>query len=438
MSDEKADDGKDGEKAEGKKGSRLKTLLGTMAGLFSGAFMMYVSPLIDKVVKPAKPVANFGIDRNGLTVTFYNQSSGGSEGWLDFGDGTPLEPVSPKQATISHTYANPESYFAKLTWRNLIGDESERTVKIDLDAPRADPPAILSLEATPIAPGAFAPATFRVVCKTRNAKLCVWDLGDDRTLEFNTESPEEQDRLVTFPKAGGYMVKVAAVNGDQGVEKSTIVYVDEPPPGSVAAVVTVTDQATRVEKVETPVSVTASYPPHSQDDLYRFDRQVPARQGFQITDARLEVVNDRGSRNLDLKVDPDRKSAHLTGELVRETGLLNRNAPPPALLARVVLTQQRQTEVARAAVPVTGTLNCPGAVLLTLPPLPSTWTDPRRQLHLELREGDRVAWPEGQLPRGAPVTLHNRTLVLTATPLGSQVRVELADAPPAPAAPSTE
>ena len=37
--------------------------------------------------------------------------------------------------------------------------------------------------------------------------------GDDRPLEVETESPQHQERLVTFDKPGGYMIKVAAVRG---------------------------------------------------------------------------------------------------------------------------------------------------------------------------------------------------------------------------------
>src|SRR5262249_32171243 len=203
---------------------------------------------------------------------------------------------------------NPDSYMAKLIWRNLIGDENDRAVKIDLDKPKSEPPTIVALEATPVCAGALAPATFRVVGKTKNAKLCVWDCGDDRRLEFSTAAPDNQDRLVTFKKAGGYMVKLAAVNGDQGVEKSTIVYVDEPPPGSVAAILTVQDQGTRVDKIETPLAITANVPPYHKDDVYRFDRQAPAKQGYQVIDARMEAVTDRGVRNLDLKIAPDRQS----------------------------------------------------------------------------------------------------------------------------------
>ena len=246
----------------------LKTLAGTGAGLLSGALVMYLSPLLDKVIKPARPVANFAVDHEGTTVTFYNRSAGGGEGWWDFGDGSPLEPVSSHQQTITHTYANPGSYVAKLTLRNLIGDESERTVNLQLDSVHSDPPQIVSLEATSITPSAYAPATFHVVSKTKNARLCIWDFGDDRPLQISNENPDSQDQLVTFRKPGGYMVKVAAVNGEQAREKNTVVFVDEPPPGAVTATLNVTDQATRVEQEESSIPVTVAFPPNSSDSVY--------------------------------------------------------------------------------------------------------------------------------------------------------------------------
>lgn len=426
-------DDKAAELPKSKLATWLKTTFGTVAGLLSGAVVMYLSPLLDKVIKPAKPIANFAFDKSGLSVTFYNHSSASGEGWFDFGDGSPLEPISPKQTTLTHTYTKPDSYFAKLTWRNLLGDENERSVKIDLDGPKSDPPTILSLEAIPVTPGAFAPATFRLVSRTKNAKLCVWDGGDDRDLEFSTETPDNQDRLITFPKSGGYVVKLAAVNGEQAVEKSAIVYVDDPPPCSVAAVVSVIDQGTRVETDNTPIPVTASFPPHTKDDVYRFERLVPARQYFEIKDARLETVNDQGVRNLEVKIAPDRQSVRVTGELVKASGFFNRNTPPPSLMVKVLLTQERRVTESRPALPVTGAINVPGSLLLALPSFPANWIDPQRQLKLELRDGDRVVWQQVQLPRNAPVTAQNHACTLTATPLGSsQIRIDLVDNKAAP------
>jgi hypothetical protein len=411
--------------ASAAKPGRLKAIFGTAAGLLSGAFMMYVSPLISKVVQPAKPVANFSVERNGLSVTFTNQSSGGGEGWFDFGDGSALEPVSAKQTSVSHTYAIPDTYTAKLTWRNLLGDENERSVKVELEKPKVDPPQILALEATPICAGAYAPATFRLMSKTKHASLSVWDCGDERPLMFCTDM--ETDRLVTFPKAGGYMIKLAAVNGDQGVEKSTIVFVDEPPPGSLVAVLDVTDQGTRIDKIETPVSVSASFPPNNKDDVYRFDRQVPARQGYQITDARMERVNEQGLRNLDLRVSADKQAVHLTGELVNQGGLLKINTPSPSVLVRVYLTQQKQSPETRGPVPITGTITPTGTSTLSLPPVPANWLDPKRTVQLTIRDGEQVIWQQPQLPRNAPVTIRGKPHLLTATPGGGQLRIELRD-----------
>jgi PKD repeat protein len=405
----------------------LKTAFGTLAGLLSGAFVMYLSPLLDKVIKPAKPIANFAVESKGTTVTFYNHSSGTGDGWFDFGDGSPLEPVSPKQPIITHTYPKADSYFVKLTWRNLLGDENDRTVKIELDAPKSEPPAILSLEAIPLTPGAFAPATFRLIGKTKNAKLCVWDCGDERNLEFSTESPDNQDRLVTFAKAGGYVVKLAAVNGEQAAEKTLVVNVDEPPAHCCTVVVNVLDQGTRVDRVEKAIPVTANFPPHARENTYHFERQVPAWRGFTIMDAKLVMVNEQGSRNVEAKIAADRQSVLVTGDLVKETSLFNRNAPPPAVVMQVVLTQERRTAAKRTAVPVTGTLSVPGSLLVALPGFPPNWTDPQRKLQVELRDCDKVVWQGSQLPQGAVVAVQNHACALTATPQANQIRIDLTE-----------
>src|SRR5262249_38813286 len=151
-------------------------ILGTMAGLFSGAVVMYLTPLVDRVVKPTRPMANFAIEQNGLTVTFHNRSMGGTQGWRDFVDSSPLEPIAPQQDISTHTYANPGDYIARLILRNLIGEESDRTVTLHLESPHTEPPTILAIDAVPVSQGSFAPATFRVTTKAKNAQLYVWDV----------------------------------------------------------------------------------------------------------------------------------------------------------------------------------------------------------------------------------------------------------------------
>src|SRR5262245_39147079 len=91
--------------------------LGALAGLCSGAFLMYLTPLVDRVFKPSPPVANFEARAEGLTVHFHNLSGGGGlSGWWDFGDGSPLVPLVEDQ-DVSHTYTKAGGYSAKLSLR---------------------------------------------------------------------------------------------------------------------------------------------------------------------------------------------------------------------------------------------------------------------------------------------------------------------------------
>ena len=73
--------------------------------------------------------------------------------------------------------------------RNLLGEESERAVTVRLENVNNAPPVIEAIEAVSVSPGAYAPATFRVTCRVKNAQVCVWDLGDGRPLEITTDSP---------------------------------------------------------------------------------------------------------------------------------------------------------------------------------------------------------------------------------------------------------
>jgi PKD repeat protein len=431
------------------KGSKLagwiKAVVGTAAGLFSGALVMYLSPLVDKVVRPSKPVSNFAIDQEGTTVTFHNRSLGGSSGWWDFGDGSALEEVVPGQEVVAHTYPAAGDYTAKLTVRNFLNEEDERTVTLRLDGSKGSPPAITSLEVVPVGTSCCAPATFRLVSKVKNAQVCVWDLDDDQPLEILTENLEAQDRLVTFRKPGGYVIKLAAVNGGQAVERSEVVSVADPPAGTVTAVLNVTDTATQVKTETTSYTFSETFPPQAKDDVYRFTRQAPARPGFAIKDVRVRTnagpgtslggqpqlaidpkdVTAAGARNLSLQLVQDGRLVQLGGELFRDASLKRGTAP--AVRVPVVLTQEKRTSVSRPPVPVSATLTVPGTAVLALPPLPADWVDAKRLYRLELQDGERVVWQDAQLPRNKPVTVQKRRCLLTAAPAGDQVRIDLVE-----------
>lgn len=413
--------------ATSKMATWIKTVVGAAAGLFSGAVMMYLSPLVDRVVKPTKPVANFEVEKNGLSVTFHNRSAGGGEGWWDFGDGSALEPASTRQPTVSHIYANPGSYTAKLSLRTLFNEESDRTVNILVETSGTRPPHISSLDAVPVSPGAYAPATFRISSKSDNAELCIWDFGDDRPFKITGDQTQLQDQLVTYNQPGSYVIKLAVTNGKESEEKSTIIYVDVPPKNARTAILTVTEQATEVNRIETPVSITETFAAGSKSSTQPISRSFLARHGYEITSTRLEPGSGKGGKDLKLELAPDRRSVRLTGELVRDAGSKAGNGPVPSLVVKFAMTQEKRTPVQRGPIPVTSILNERGLALLTLPPPRPDWVDIRRQLRLEIREGDRVVFREAPLPRNAPISTGERQYTLSAMQHGDQVRIDMVE-----------
>jgi PKD repeat protein len=435
--------------AEPKKGfGWLKAIGGGIGGLVSGAIMMYASPLVDKFVKPAKPVANFEKLAEGTTITFHNRSTGATDGWWDFGDGTALEPYMPHEQSITHTFGSPGKYTVKLSLHNLVGEQDERSVSLDIDQSQstaaASAPSIDQFDVIPMSPGCYVPATFRIVCKVKNVQTCIWSMGDDRPWEIATDASTIQDRIVTFNKPGGYEIRLVAVNGKQVASKSDIAQVDCCPKEMITAVITTTDQANHVESLPAPYTFAKNFPPDAKEDVHPFDYQAFARPGYEIADVRLGTASNpgpgmqgktemavdapqgcNGIRNLRLQISADRKSVHLTGEMAKSSSFGQRNAPLPKLLVPVVLMQEKKSAVASAPVPVAAAMNIPGMAVLTLPSVPADWKDVKRQVRVELRYGDQVLWHDTQLPHNAAVKLGNGTYVLTATPKGNQVRFDL-------------
>jgi hypothetical protein len=432
----------------GKLAGWLKAAIGTVAGLLSGAAMMYISPLIDKVVKPPKPLANFAVEHEGTTVTFQNRSSGTHGGWWDFGDGSALEPIDPTQQAVTHTYATPGDYTAKLTVSNLLGDESERVVNLHLDSAQADKPEITALTVEPVSPASYAPATFRVTSQVKNAQFCVWSLDDHRDMEITKDLAANQDRLVTFDRPGDWTIKLAASNGTQTEQKSVSVKVLAPPSGSVAAILSVTDSATRVETVNVPCVFSEPFPAAMKDAAAPFSKQVMARPSYLIKDVQVPVakgpplqmqnqpemtidpalVKGGSVRNLKLQMSPDRRSVRLTGELLKPAGL-GKGGVVPNVELPVVFVEERRVAAQRPETPVTATLTAPGSAMLTMPTLPPDWVDARRQMRLELRAGNQIVCQESSLPRGKAVTINNRPYLLTVTPARGQLKVDLTALP---------
>jgi hypothetical protein len=415
-----------GEAVTGKLAGWLKGLVTTVLGLCSGAVLMYASPLIDRVVKPAKPVANFAAQLEGLQVTFQNRSTGGSEGWWDFGDGSALEPYVVGQTTLAHTYAKPGGYTAKLSLRNLLGDENERSVSVNLDGALPMAPAIESFTVMSMSPTPYAPATFRVVSKLKNADVCVWALGEDRPLEVSTDVAGNQERTVCFKHPGNHAIRLAVFNGKQVVEKSEIVRVAAPPAGSATAVLKVTRQAFQVITTDKQLVVPAQFPPHTRETVQPLSKEIAAAdRGCMIKG--VKVVSEVHATGVKAEVTPDGQKVRLTGQLVRPAGLLTAlQAAPQAAITLLVKQEQVRPAVTQTPDMVTATVPVPvGSAALALPPMGPGWSLKQQVVSVELHDGERVAWQAVQLPATGTVVVQNRQCRVNAAQVGEQVRIDL-------------
>jgi PKD repeat protein len=466
-----------------KKGGWLKGLLGALGGMISGVVVMYLTPWVDKVAKPPKPVANFSVDYDGATVRFHNLSLTRGEGWWDFGDGSPLVPVSTDTEFLNHTYPRAGDFTAKLTIRNVLGEEDIRSAPVHIDGSLASAkPQVMSLLALPAHRGSdqgasyaigiadglqyalananagqlsvYAPATFRLIGQVEHAAMCLWDLGDDRPYQIKTDAGGALDVPVTFKKAGHYVVKLVAINGGDHDQRTVTIDVKDAPSNCVSLVLNVTDDATHVETTDRQVNLGVACPPDFTENVYPFRQSFKSSAGYTIGDVVIPppMANARETQlgvqtamclncpslglrsvqNLQLQLSPDRQTVTVTGELVRPADATGRLAHA-ALSMPMILKQQRRVP-AHQSNPVTATLalpppGTPSGVTLQLPPLPSDWTDGKRNVQMELHAGDQVVWQDSQLPRGAVVSIGVRRFIATATLVGDQMRLDLADAP---------
>jgi PKD repeat protein len=413
----------------------VKTIVGTAGGLLSGAVAMYATAAFNQVVKPAKPVANFKYDCTGSAVRFQNLSGTG-QGWWDFGDGSALEPVADRP-TVTHTYARPGDYTVKLSVQNILSDEAERSVTVHIDptSNTADgPPKVASLEAEPVSPGAYAPATFKLVGKVQNAQLCLLDFGDERPPEVLSDANTE--RLVTFKDPGGHIVKLMAINGTRVDTKTEIVNVEEAPTGTISAVLTISDSAAKVVTQQRGIELHADVPQNASDGFAITDISIPAGEQSITLKGQSELELDpvllglKNATNLKLQLQNGGRSVELTGEAGK-----NWRGQPQPLKVTLVLTEQKRVAVSQDGLTSTTTLAMPAAQQpstadVALPSVPSDWIDIKRQAKLKLLDGEKVLW-EGLLPSSVSFANGKRTCLVSVTASNGQVHLDLRDTAPA-------
>lgn len=400
-----------------KRGGWLKTALIGVAGLGGGAVGTYATAVIDKVAKPTKPVANFAVAADGLTVTCQNRASGES-GWWDFGDGTALEPFDPAQPEQKHTYAKPGNYTVKLTVRNFMADENERTVPVEVAAAAAGPatvPAVLDFAVRPVSAAAVAPATFRITGEVKDAQACVWDFGDGRTEVAGGAG--KVDRMVTFERPGDFTVQLIAHNGRQAVKLASPVSVKAPADGSLSLTLRVTDTGSRVEQVARSESVAVPVPKEFKGS---FSRTVTANPGCTIAQASSATPTVPGVKNLKVAVAGDGRSAVVTGDWDAGAKGQNRAAGGSDAIIPLKVVEKRTSAIRPVVNTVGGATQgysvhaaVPGG---GLPPIPGT--------------GPSGVQPAGYVPPAAPRSMSSFELPLPTPPAGltqhtRQIQVEL-------------
>ena len=412
----------------------IKTALGAVLGIVSGAAAMYGTAIVDRVVKPSKPVANFAASADGLTLTCQNFAAGES-GWWDFGDGSPLEPFNPQQQTQSHTYAKAGSYTVKLIVRNFLSEENERSVPVDVVA-AATPqsgPTITGLQVEPIGPRAIAPAAFRIRGEVKNSEKIFVDLGD--RVEVATETGPFE-RLVVFDKPGQYPIQLIGYNGKVAVKQGSMVTVAAPAVGSISVVMKVLDFGSKVDRQ----TFTESLPMSAPSQGSKAERVIQSRPGYTIVEAKFGTPMPANLKNPQLEIGPDRRTVKIVGEWAGNA--VGKNAPAAEAIVPVQLIEEKTVAVSMPAHSTAGSFTLAGGtqstVSLSMPPKPTGMTNPQRRTQLEFREATadgrsrvlmtvpEVTFPwTGMVKSQSPTVGATGMLPTTAKQVGDQIVIQM-------------
>jgi len=416
-------------------GTWAKAAATSVVGLVAGAFFMYLTPLVNSAIKPPKPVSNFAAQAAGLTVEFSNRSTGGVQGWWDFGDGTALEPFDPKVETVKHTYPKSGTYNVKLTLANLLGEESDRTAPVSVDVGAAGPlataPAIEQFELKPLDKRELAPAIYEFTTKASNAGFCILSCGDNKPMEI-IDAGAVQKRYISFEEMGSYTIRLAAVNGKQLVEQTKTVYVGASDNSAPMARLLVSYQAIRVDRLDKVARIYCGWQGDTKATTSPFRKEWLAEPGFSILSAALVNKDDKNSpvRNVKYEVVADKAKVTLSGELVRPTSILAKGTPPH-WVAELKLAQERRSQpltIDRGIVSMAVNLN--SSVKIPMQPIEPGYEVVRKTVTLQLWDGPRKIWEGNAGGSNVPVRIANQACQMNAIPQADGVVVSIAPVGP--------
>jgi hypothetical protein len=267
-------------------------------------------------------------------------------------------------------------------------------------------------------------------------------MGDERPIQLLNVSSESLEHMVTFQRPGSFVVKLTVRNGDQLAEVSDIATVMSPPRDSLVALFEVADQGTEVQTFPKDWRPVVAFPDGTKDTTFKFERATAAPAGDDIADVipmlpngnegpglqgKLEMAIDGkqygfpNSRNLLIKLEPDRKIVRFTGELDRD----KRSTAAPLINLPFTLVLQKKATASRPKITVAANLTAPGSTEVALPPAPAGWLDWHRQVHFKLSDGNTVILDQTQLLHQADVPFRNHRYLLTCTAEANQVKLDL-------------
>lgn len=429
----------------------MKTAMGGTVGLVGGVATMYATAVFDQVVKPAKPMANFQTKADGLTVTCESRANGQS-GWWDFGDGSALEPFTSEQPTVTHTYNKPGNYNVKLTVRNFLAEENDRTVPVEVGATAvasantsAATGPVATLTVVPITPNPTVPATFRITGQVQNADKSFIDVVPPSGTQVAAAAAPNRinvtpsggviDTLIVVDKPGQHAIQLFGTKGNDVVKQTAYVSVAAPSDGSVSARLRVIDTGTKVDsksKVETVAVLIPSKAVNSKTVEKSFEKLLTSLPGYLIQDVKIKSAASKLASNIKLTPSADKQTCKLTGDWAGNPDQLAKLAGGSSdMMVMVEMTCIKEEKIVQ---PTNVTVRLNGSTGTgTLPPQPIALANAQRQIELDLcvyrATGDRTVMAScivipGQ-PMRKPIDYAGQRYNLDVNVAGQQVTVSL-------------
>ncbi len=398
------------------KNSLFKTLVTSALGIIGGAVAMWLTSFVSSAIKPPKPLPNFAFQVEGLHVTFMNRSTHAQYGWWDFGDNTALEPFTPDKDRVVHQFPKPGTYNVKLALKNILGEESERTVTVALNEDTMPKPDIRQFRVKALSDANKTPVTYEISAELRNVDMCIWSLGDEVPMEVVNDPGKSIRKTVTFDEPGFKTLRLFVPYGKKPVERSETIFVtantfqsspSTPAAPSATIALNLTYVAAPDSKTETWTYVVPL--PSGSGAVVPFEtRPQSALPGFTI--AKYEILPNKQIKDGLPLLSADRTGLSYRGEVFRPAF----NVKSITIQARVWLEKPGQLQEVKRD-PVYMTLKIPGETILPLPALESGWIAKGIKMDLKIHDerNQSLFATQKDLPTNARIVVGGRDAYLT-------------------------